>query len=298
MRAFIVDFNEWVKQSLGDPAFSKRVTSDRILRELEVKHLEVYENILRISSGVGYTETEIIIQNGKEFYPLPGNFRRFRGLEKRIIRSESNSVTGVYSTLHPWEPGPGIEILSGQNGFKIRPVPILTSDETWTLKYQAGTVILHYGTAREVGNGYIDFQSDLPSAQGEIVSRDDYYKGSLIGIVSADSGVGQVMECSGYLGADNRALLRHDFSSTPTGAVVYEIRPILPRPYHKLIALGAAITFAAERRDFQGRATLIHEWRELWRATKNYFGDVTTDSAPRYQDIESSGYDPYELSHI
>ena len=67
MNAFIVDFTEWVKQSLGDPAFSKRVTAARVLRELEVKHLEVYENILRISSGIGYTETDITIENDKEF---------------------------------------------------------------------------------------------------------------------------------------------------------------------------------------------------------------------------------------
>lgn len=294
MNAFIVDFKEWVKQSLGDPSFSKRVTTSRILRELEVKHLEVYENILRISSGVGYTETDITLENDREFYPLPGNFRRFRGFEKRLS-NDPNQVSAVYRTLHPWEPGPGIEILSGQHGFKIRPRPVLGVDETWTLKYQAGTVILHYGTAREVGDKHIDFQNNLPAVQGEIVSSDDYYKGSLIGIVSADTGVGQVMECSGYLGAGNRALLRHSFSPAPTGTVTYEIRPILPRPYHKLIALGAAITFAAERRDFQGRAALIHEWRELWRATKNYFGDLTTDSAPRFQDIETSGFDPYEL---
>lgn len=295
MNAYIVDFSDWVKQSLGDPAFSKRVTTARILRELEVKHVEVYENILRISSGVGYTETEITIEDDKEFYLLPGNFRRFIGFEKRLS-DDPNQVSAVYRTLHPWEPGPGIEILSGQHGFKIRPRPVLTSDETWTLKYQAGTVILHYGTAREVGAKFIDFENSPASAQGEIVTTDGYYQGSLIGIVSADSGVGQVVECSAYLGADNRALLRHSLSPVPTGTVTYEIRPILPRPYHKLIALGAAITFAAERRDFQGRAALIHEWRELWRATKNYFSDTTTDSAPRFQDIDKSGYDPYELN--
>lgn len=298
MRAFIVDFNEWVKQSLGDPSFSKRVTPERILRELEVKHVEVYENILRISSGIGYSEATITLVNDKEFYPLPGNFRRFRGFEKRL-GDDPNQVSAVYRTLHPWEPGPGIEILSGQRGFFIRPRPVLASDETWVLKYQAGPVILHYGTARAVGDKYIDFQNDPPAAQGEIIASDGYYQGSLIGIVSADTGVGQVVECSGYVGASNRALLRHSLSPIPTGdTIIYEIRPILPRPYHKLIALGAAITFAAERRDFQGRATLIHEWRELWRAAKNYFGDTTIDSAPRFQDVETSGFDPYELGHL
>lgn len=298
MNAFIVDYFEWVKGSLGDPSFSKRISDGRLLREMEVAHQTVHESVLRIHGRLSYAEATITLKDEQEFYALPGNFRRFKALQQRT-NDDPNQIAAAWNILQDFERAPGIKILSGQQGFKMQPVPTLTDNVDVVLMYQMRPIIMHYGTAREVGDGFIDFENSPAAAQGEVITTDDYYKGSLIGIVSADTGVGQIVECVNYTGAGNRATLRHNFTLTPTGTVVYEIRPILPRPYHKLIALTAAITFAAERRDFEGRKALISEWRELWRAAKNYFGDESTADTPRFRDVEKSGnVDPYELHNI
>lgn len=298
MNAFIVDYFEWIKDSLGDPSFSKRISTGRLLRELEVAHQSVHEKILRTQGRFGRTESTITLEDGKEYYPLPGNFRRFKSLQQRT-NGDPNQVTANWGVLNDWEGGVGVKIMSGQQGIQFLPVPTLTENVDLILTYQVRPIILHYGTAQEVTENSIKFEDSPAAAQGEIIRTDEYYKGAMLGVVSADVGVGQIREMINYSGPGNTATLRHNFIPTPTGTVVYEIRPILPRPYHKLIALTASITFAAERRDFQGRAALISEWRELWSAAKNYFADEAVGDSPKFRDVERGGAsDPYELGNI
>ena len=152
---FITDFKSWVLDDLADPSFTKRVTTDRLMREMRTAHTRVFERLLSVSgeqSQLGYTETILTIKPDVEFYRLPGNFRSFEFLERRTDLNDPSTSIGRIPTRARHDRSMGIKINSQLRGFKIYPRPILNSNQDYVFGYQAAPIRMHYGTATAYAN--------------------------------------------------------------------------------------------------------------------------------------------------
>ncbi len=108
--SFLERFYEDVNANLDDSQTSKRISKAGKLRLLHVVEKMIWERILMLSgqeSIVGRTEVTIEIENDKEFYLLPGNFRQFIVLEERTD-GDSNLVTNVLRSIPLFDGGPGV----------------------------------------------------------------------------------------------------------------------------------------------------------------------------------------------
>jgi len=154
MDSFLEQFYAAVTVELGDPHLSRRLTDAQKLIDLGPVEKIIWEELLQVTgqeSAIGRAEATITLENGKSFYPLPGNFRQFVSFQywtdgdRKYVENQLPSIP-----LH--DPGPGVEILSSQRGMMIRPEPQLSADQDWTLTYLKGPVILHHATAGLVAN--------------------------------------------------------------------------------------------------------------------------------------------------
>ena len=283
--SFIEDFIEWVNEALGDPGGQKRVTIASRLRDLHTHHLSVFERLLRTSSEestIRFAETDIAIEPDREHYPFPGNFREFISLQR--MSDDNRSVLQSMSTIPEWDnQSSGIKIVSPSSGFRIQPIPVSSDGNTWTyrLRYKKQPILLHYGTAVSLGtdsegNHFLQFQPNLPEEQGTFVNRVNYYQGERIHIYSsATGGEGQSNEVVSSGGG--LCYVRDQWQMTQDGSQKYEIVPVLPRGYDKLIALSVAMNRSMSRRDPEHWFALKREWRELFYAAKNYYRTTTSD---------------------
>ena len=284
MNAFIEDYLEWVEEMLGDPSGQRRATPAKRLRDLHAHHMTLYERFSRAAGNmmrIGFAETDITVENEKDFYQLPGNFRKFISF-KRFSDDNPNNLVDEYPTIDDWADGSrGIIILSPQQGFRIRPRPTIDADQTWTLRYEVRPIRLHWGIAQSVTETTITLQDNLPEAQGQIVRQTDYYKGSLIHIVDATTGVGQSIDVISFSPESLTCTLRHSFNPIPTGAVKYEFRTELPRGYDKIFALSVAMAQTANRTNSEAWRALHKEWREFYSAARAFFSGPTRDRPHR-----------------
>lgn len=282
MQAFIEDYLEWVTEILGDPGKNKRTTHSMWLRDLHAHHLKIFERLLQVSgdeSLIGYHETDITLEDRKEFYSLPGNFRKFIGFERRLD-GDPTKVTDRMGTVPQWSGDRGIVLLDHHRGFQVRPLLLIGDNQTWTLRYQKGPIHLHWGSVNvdevRIGRNTFTLAEDVPAEQGTLINREDYYKGELIYLVETD----QVSEVTAYSVTKRRCTLRHTFSPPPTGLVKYEFRTVLDRGIDKLFALAVAIEKTAARADPDKRRLLISEFKEFFASAKKYLRDLTSDRPP------------------
>lgn len=296
MQAFLDRFYDDVDANLDDPQTSKRLTPAKELRLLYVVETMIWERLLMLSgqeSVVGRAEATITIENDKEFYLLPGNFRQFLKFERRTD-DDSNYVTGTMRSIPLYDRGPGVQILSEQRGMIIVPKPVLNESEDWTLIYQKGPVRLHHATAAVVGEKTLTGSTPANGA-GEFVLNEGYYDGSLLMVYEATAGQEQIREIVSSDPASKVFHLRHAWGTLPTGTVKYEIRPILPPDYDDLYAMDVAIRVLGRRNRNRGRLGLKADRKDLWEACKSYFLSNVADRAPaRLLPPDPNEVDPYD----
>lgn len=297
-KSFIERFYELVADNLGDPATTRRLTKAKMFRDLMVVEKLIFERLLTAcgqESLVGYTESTISITADEDRYLLPGGFRHFVGMEERST-DNPDLVLGRMPTIPPYHPGPGIIILSEQQGFIFKPTPTVTAD--WTLMYLKGPVGLHAGTAARVGSSSLTAGA-VNADSGELVRLDDWYNGCLIHVYEADSGARQTRECDDFDGASGTFHVKHPWSALPTGNVKYEIRPHTPPDFDEIYAIDVAIKNATRRHNQRWRDLLAGQRAELWNGCLNYFTSNTMDrgSGRHMTPDEAAQPDPYELTY-
>jgi hypothetical protein len=296
MQAFLERFIADVDANLDDPQAAKRLGRDTKLRLLRVAEKMIWESLLMVSgqeSIIGRAETTITIEDEKEFYLLPGNFRQFLGFERRED-GDSNNVTARMRSIPLYDPGPGVVILSEQRGMMIKSRPRLNDSEVWTLIYQKGPVALHYGATTAVGDQTLTAAAPETDA-GEMILNDGYYTGSLLMIYDAATGSEQIREITEWKANSRVFGLRHAWGTKPTGNVKYEIRPILPPDYDDLYAMDVAIRVMGRRRRATGRIGLKQDRKLLWTACMGYFLSNVADRAPaRLLPVDVNEMDPYD----
>ena len=295
MQALLERFYEDVDANLDDPSTSKRITKAKKLRLLDVAEKMIWERILMLSgqeSIPGRTESTITVENDKEFYLLPGNFRQFLGFERRVD-GDSTNVTSTLRSIPLFDLGPGVVVLSEQRGMMIKPKPTMNEEETWTLIYQKGPVRLHHAIGVVLSKSLTG--TPPPPDAGEMVLTDDYYNGSLLRVYDADVGQEQTREITGWDAKTKLFHLRHAWTPLPFGLIKYEIRPTLPTDYDDLYAMDVAIRILGRRSRVRGRVGLKQDRKDLWEACKSYFLSNVADRAPaRLLPVDYNEVDPYD----
>ncbi len=292
MRAFIEDYVGWVREYLGDPGRSKRLTPESVLRDLHAEHMVIYEELLKASyqdTVIGYTEATIKLRRDTEFYNFPGNFRQFLGLERRLV-DNPRTVVDRLSTKRFGSRDRGITISSAQRGFKATRVPIVIEEsQDWVLMYQKQPVVLHWADDGElVTDQTVRLPSSVPESQGEVVPETSYYVGELLHVIDPGA-INQSIPVTAY-NAVTRILTLRDpviglVKSGRGGRQVgskfkYEFRTVLPRGIDKLIACSVALGKTSDRTDSTKHRLLVKERRKFLQAARNWFRTATQDRAP------------------
>lgn len=289
-KAFLERYFTEVGELLNDPSFSLRTTPERKLRMLTTHEAALWERFLSASTDavIGMAEANITIENGKRFYPLPGNFRKFIRLEKRL-NDDPNQVLSILPTKAVHNDDVGIILITAQRGFELDPIPILSEDQTWVLIYHKGPVKHHYGVAASV----------LPysltageTSQGTLVRVDNFYAGSLLKIFDADLGAPQYAEVISYLGKPGAFQFRFALNPVPTGTVWYETVPALDEGLDSLYAYDTAMAVLASRKQIRQRSLLMNTRMEIYQACLNQFTTLTSDRGPE----RTLPFDPNEPS--
>ncbi len=154
MEAFLERFYDEVDDNLGDPHSQKRYTRAARYRDLCAIQTRLFERFLNLSgqeSQIGRVELDIEIIDGQEFYELPEGFRQFQLLEKRTD-GDPDQIEARLWTVPTYSSEPGVEIVTGQRGFRIQPIPDSIVAGTWTFIFNKAPVMLHYATTTVVSN--------------------------------------------------------------------------------------------------------------------------------------------------
>lgn len=299
MQAFIEDYIEWVREQLGDPGRSKRLTPESVLRDLHAEHMVVFEELLKASAQetiIGYTEAIITLRNDTEFYSFPGNFRQFMGLERRLV-DNPRSVVDRLGTKPFGSTDRGITISSVQRGFKVTRVPIIAEEsQEWTLMYQKQPIVLHWSSDGQALNSLlVKMPASIPAEQGQIIRSSNYYVGELLHVIG-DADSNQSVEVTNYVPAAGVLTLREPLvASSPSAKIKYEFRTFLPRGLDKLIATSVALGKTSDRTDPVKHRMLIRERRKFLRAARNYFRTATQDRVPAIRGRGRQTVDPMAL---
>lgn len=289
MDAFLEDFLEEVLEELGDPATSRRADPKVFLRRLWSEMTAIYEELLKASaqqSQFGYTETDITLVKDQDSYPLPGGFRIFEGLEKRVDGDRTQITDRLY-TKDISSGDRGVRILSPDRGMRIWPPPTASDAGTWTLRYRSRPIKLHWGIAQSVVNavargrewGLLEFQAEIPVEQGIKVRRNAYPVGQLVHILDASnrSAVGQIREIEQYSASNDTAFMTTAWSPVPSGPVKYEILPFAPEDYRRVFSVSVALAMTSSRTDVDKHRLLVRERKKLLKALRNYYRTTTRD---------------------
>lgn len=300
MNAFIDDYIAWVSDLIGDPAGDVRTTTEKRLRDLHAHHMSLYERFLRTSEEIGYSEQDYSIVSGTSEYILPGSFRRFIRLEKRVD-GDPNAIEANVPSIPRWKMRNDTGVIIEPHASKMTFVPVPVQDEgTYTLCFQRQPVLLHKAKVSVVNSEWI-YTDDLgsPTIVGDINPRSQYYLGEYVfplggafagiphEITASGVGAGPGSEVSSKLGlkVENNPLLPGD---------EYELRPIVPRGLDKIIALSVALGRTSERMDPQRRGMLKSEWNEMFAACMHFLRSQATDMKrlPKHSTWMDSTIDP------
>lgn len=281
MRAFLEDFLEEILEELGDPSTTRKTTAATLFRRLWPEITAIYEELLKASaqqSQFGYTETDIILVDGQDAYPLPGGFRVFEGLEKRTD-GDRTKVTDRLATKDISSTDRGVRILSPDRGMRIWPQITASEAGTWTLRYRCRPIKLHFGTAKKVGLSTLTLQEEVPPENGIKVRRDAYPVGQLVQILDAgnQSAVGQIREVQSYSATSDQMVMTTQWSPTPTGPVKYEIMPFAPEDYRRVFAVSVALAMTSSRTDPDKHRLMVRERKKHLKSLRNYYRTTTRD---------------------
>lgn len=280
-QSFLERFYELVLDCVGDPTTSRRLTKSKMLRDFKAQEALLWERLMRAtgqSSLLGRAEAAYDLTSGKEFYPLPGNCRQFIAFEKRI-NGDPNQVQERYASKPFFDGERGIEIISGERGFRIFPVPIADSAD-WTMVYLKGPIHIHAATASHVGENSIALGAPGTDA-GALVRVDGYYVGSMVRVYDATAGAPQSREVTAQsTGATITCQLRHPWTPKPTGTVLYEFRPELPEDYDSIYGIMVAMTNMPRRNNPQRYRMLQKDFQDLYDGCRSWVTSNVADRGP------------------
>ncbi len=135
--------------------------------------------------------------------------------------------------------------------FGILPVPAAANASCLKLWYIYRPIEIHYGTAQAGAVTYITL--DDSATVGDVKVENDYYNDATVRIVSG-TGAGQDASVTDYVGSTKVATAA--FTTAPDNTSVYSIQPVIPEPFHQLLAIRAAISCKA------GDEKNIRAWQE------------------------------------
>lgn len=281
--SFLERYYDGVNRNLSDPSTSRRIPDSMKFKELIGVEAHIWESLLRCTgfqSNFGQAEATITLVADQRFYRLPGNFRQFVAFEKRTD-GDPTQVEMILRTVATYDVGPGVQILSAEEGMKITPPPDEAAAGDWTLVYQKGPVALHRGTVYTLSGVTLTGTGVVPTDGGNLVPMTDYYNGSLIRVYSGSTGIPQTAQITDFAMSGSRPVftLREALSPTPTGTLLYEICPLLPQRLDGLYAIEVAIALAGRRGTWKKRAGLMEDRTALWSACKQHFESNTMDRA-------------------
>ncbi len=297
-QAFLDRLYESVYDYIGDPNTTRRLPKSKILSDFNTVERELTEYLLRLSgqeSTINRAEADITIQSGVAFYQFPVGFRNFIRLEKRTD-GDRNQVEGILQSIpEHYRAQVGVVVLSADRGFEIRPMPRLDADETWTLVYQRGPILIHHGTAQAVTDNTLTLATSPDADGGEIVGLDDYYNGSMVHVYSATAGSYQTAEITDHVASTKVLTLRHDWATNPTGTIKYEIRPVIPTEYDDVYALRVAMRNCSRREQARRWNHLRAEFESLMEGVRSWvLQNVSDRPNERVVHDLTLGVDPYD----
>lgn len=302
---FIERFVDEVDDCLGDPHSQKRLTRAKRLELLYQVQVKLFERLLSGSTGqesnLGRVERAITLVNGQTFYPLPPRFRQFLELVQRDP-NDRDVIRQQLVSIPQWSPEVGVEILSAQNGFRVQPKVDSVFAGNWTLICRQGPAMLFYSTVDGINVDGDEVVVDAPAAtNGELITIEDYYAGSVLNIYAGLTGVPVAREisASSYSAVDEQITftLRDALADVPTGDVdnplMAEISPEFPIGYDSIYAYEVAIAAATKRGQFTLRNGLKDDRKELWMSIEQFYSQNVADRQPVRMIPERPEVDPY-----
>lgn len=278
MKAFIERFYHDIDRNLGDPHSSVRFPKEDKLQALHDTDQEIFEELLKLvgmESWMGYSETEITIEDGVSFYQFPPGFRHFVQMEHRDALGR---IDGVIRSKSYYSHDYGVDVLTADRGFRLFPAPILSTGAIWHLIYLRSPGLLHYAKAKAISDKSLTAGEPGKDA-GELVGIDDYYNGTELRIYSSgNSAHPQTREVLGY--KNGVFILRHAWNPLPEGEVWYETVPTLPFKYDSLYAIDVALSVLPQREKGGKAIALLRPRKKKWSAARQYFAANVSDRAP------------------
>lgn len=300
MRPFLERFYSAVEDELGDPGTSKRYTTTKKLQDLNVVNTQVWEQLMDLTlaqSTLYFAECEITLEADKEFYTLPDGFRQFIAL---VRYDDDRNITGSMGSKQNMEISHGVEILSSTRGFRLRPLPVLSGDQTWTLQYLRGPGHLHYAKVEEFNPTQEALVSVGPANEqaGELILKDDYYNGLELRIYQAAGGAPQTREILKYVAKSKTFILRHAFSPPIEGEAWYEITPCLPEPYDEIFAIDVSQKKLRQRGRLDLAESLLRTRNQHWEAVKKWVLSNSADrGARKVASVQRSDFTPVGIPY-
>jgi hypothetical protein len=280
MRSQLDVFYELTLDLLGSDTLGKRLTKDRLYRDLCDVDTQVFEDVLAATgqeSLFGYTEATITLDSDTNFYSWPYGFRKFLSLE---YRNDNGVVIDNLGTAPFYRNSRGVMLLSSNRGFKM-PYTV-TSEQDWTICYLRGPVRMHFAKAASVKAKAV-IAGTPGTYAGELLTVPDAYNGSELTIYSAAFGAPQTRVVEKYIVDQTGVctfILRDALSPVPTGEVWYEINLTLPREHLRLYALDVAIANLPSREEGGKASELISLRRKAWAAAQSFVTANTADRGP------------------
>lgn len=303
---FLARYFDEVDDCLADPHSQKRLTKAMRYASLYKIQQSIFERFLNFTgqeSNLGYCESDVTIVEGQTFYKLPPLFRQFLWFEM-WNDGDREQVLYKLGSVHSMMIAAGIEILSGQDGFKIYPEPPASWAGTWKMGYRKGPCKVCYGAVYSISADALTVVGTAPASSdaGELSRLANYYAGAKLNIYDGETDVPQcaVVASSSYNSANSRTtfVLRTALSPKPTGVnptLKWEILPDLPEGYDGIYAIRCAIENTSRRTRITAKATLKDDYQEAYRTAAAYYGQNVADRAPtRLIPPRGDEIDPYD----
>lgn len=278
VKPFLERFYASIFRKIGDAHESDRLTKANLYQQLTTVNQQIFDQLIGLTlpeSTFFYAEAEIVLEDGVSFYRLPPGFRQFLRMETR------NTVTGgtefMLGSKSHYGYGRGIEILSGNRGFRLYPPPILSGNQTWIMKFLRGPGLIHHARAKRVGDKIVVGREPDEDA-GELVRVNDYYNG-------LDLRICDTLETGEILNFDATTLtfhLRHSWDTVVGDDVCYEVCPCLPYPYDSIFACDVAIEIMSDRPKLVEKIVAQLPIREkAWNAAVEWVVSNVADRPPK-----------------
>jgi len=247
---FLSDVVSLVRKATDEPNNSPKYTDGDIVELVQVAMDTVITDIHAQTDHPITMRYNITLVDGQQDYPLPVNVGELLQIAK------INSTTG----LPEYEVWPGSYMNPSGQGWKLeggmlRLLRDWDSTDTLQLLYVPNAEpLMHKGTAEAITDSGLTLMAT--PTDGTLGMRPNEYVGMLVRALSHDTNVQEERLITAYNEVTRIATMNLDWTTTPTGTLVYEVIPIYSRLIKHVIALRAAIDLLAQEGNSARMATL------------------------------------------